>query len=278
MPAVGARTVASRCAFSSVAICASTPASRARAASISSRRAPDFSLATASAAARTRSSPARMRSFATSLLVAASSRGFCAPELEASSVFEAFQVALGRGELLAGAGDVGLGGGPLGFGLTDVFLARAGEEQAELSVGAEPVGRCALQGQGDVGRVELGDDVAGVDSIALGHLEVDESASHFGRHPHLRGLDVPRHADAIGRRLLAAGGKGEQGGDEGGGDGARMVQGHERSPVGPASGAAGMTACRLSIWRCAMKRSGSSRPTSNWATRARALRMGVVAR
>ena len=199
-------------------------------------------------------------------------------------VLEALQVALGGGQLLAGARDVGLGCGALGFGLADVFLAGAGEQQAELGVGALAFRRGPPEGQCDVGRVELGDDVARLHAVALGHLQVDQPPAHFRRDADLRGLDVSGHADAVGRRLVAAARGRErscaqgEGGDAGDRRGTDAVLSHDISPVGPASAAAGMTACRLSIWRCAMKRSGSSRPTSNWATRARALRIGVVAR
>src|SRR4030095_5458585 len=84
-PATGATICASASAFSSTAICASVPATLARAADISSGRAPCFRRATVSRAARTRSSALRSRSRVTSTRAFASSRCFCEPALALSS-------------------------------------------------------------------------------------------------------------------------------------------------------------------------------------------------
>ncbi len=81
---MGAVRVASALDFSSVAIWASTAATRARAASISSRREPAFKRATVAPAAVSRARTAARRSLATFLCVAASSRCFCDPELDCS--------------------------------------------------------------------------------------------------------------------------------------------------------------------------------------------------
>jgi hypothetical protein len=58
-----------------------------------------------------------------------------------------------------------------------------------------------------VSRVEVCDQVAGRDAVAFGHAQIDEIPTDLRRHLHLGGLDVSRHAHAIGRRVGSAGGQ-----------------------------------------------------------------------
>ena len=149
------------------------------------------------------------------------------------------------------------------------------------------LGRGAAQREVDVGGVELGDQVAGLHAVALGDGELDEPSADFRGHLDFGGFDVAGDAHVVGWRLLAASGRedgngGERGDgrDRGGGrEAAGWVVTHDGTPVGlGTTAAAGASARRLSCWRCATKRSASSRCASNRATRAMALRIGLVAR
>ena len=72
-------------------------------------------------AARTRSCGACSRALATSRLVAASSRCFCEPEFDLSSVSKRARSVSAAARSSRGAGDVGLGALCLGLGLPDVL-------------------------------------------------------------------------------------------------------------------------------------------------------------
>ncbi len=93
----------------------------------------------------------------------------------------------------------------LRFGLPDVLRARAGLEQAQLGVGGLALCGGAPEGQGDVGRVELGDCVAGLHAVALVGSQLEQAPADFRRYADLRGLDVTRDPDVVGRGLVAAG-------------------------------------------------------------------------
>ena len=145
-------------AFSRIAICASTAATRASAASISSRRAPALSRASVSLAARDalargldpfpRHVPPRHGVVA--LLARAGVRG--------QQRLEALDVELGGGELGRGGALLGPGGSDLRLGLPDVLDAGPGTQQPKLGVGLIAFGACAGQRELRVGRVEAGDD------------------------------------------------------------------------------------------------------------------------
>ena len=135
MPSIGARTVASVLLFSSAAICASTAATRARAPSISSRRAPALSLATPSRAA-----PARARAESHAISRHISSRGGIVSLLLRTGValqqlLEALEVLLRGRELGLGRGHFARRRHGLRLRLPDVFRPRSRLQEPKLRVG-----------------------------------------------------------------------------------------------------------------------------------------------
>lgn len=126
---------------------------------------------------------------------------------------EPLQVGVRGGEVVAGAGHVGLRGGDLCLGLPDVLRARSGLEQGEVGRGLIAVGLGPLEREAGVGGVEDGEDLALFDAVALVDLEIEQLPADLGRHLHLGGLDVAGGTDAVGRGLGRAPG-GQQGGGE----------------------------------------------------------------
>ena len=196
------------CAFSSVAICASTPASRARAPSISSlagaglepdngfRRGPHPLLPGLARGPSPRpcASPRRRAASAT-------------PELAAMSVSNRTRSRSADASSWRGAGQVGLGRGALGLGLADV-LGRAPASRRRNCASA-PCRSAAARRRASA--------MSAVSSWAIRSPGFTRSpsatASSRSRPPDLRrdldlgGFDVARDADAVGRGLLAASGR-----------------------------------------------------------------------
>ena len=118
--------------------------------------------------------------------------------------FEPFDVLFGGVEIGGRGGDVRLGRGGLGLGLTNVLRASAGADESQLRVGLIAIGARAGERQFAVGGVELRNEGTGSDAIALGDGELQDTARYLRRHLHVGGFDLSGHADPIGRWLFPA--------------------------------------------------------------------------
>ena len=104
-------------------------------------------------------------------------------------------------------------GGHLSLGLTNVFDARAGDEQPQLRVVLIAIGPHPREREPRVGGVELRDDIALLHAVPFGDAQLEQRAADLRRDLDVGGFDLPRDAHAIGGRLLRA--RQRRGGDRG---------------------------------------------------------------
>ena len=189
-------------AFSSVAICASTAATRARAASISWGRAP------ARVRAGSRGSgllpqrgEALLRDVPPGLRVVAR---LARSRVDAQQRLVALQVGLSAGELRFSRGDLGLRSRGLCGRLPDVFGPRPCLQQAELGVGLGALCARTRKRQFRVAGVQTRDNLPRRQAVSLLDVHLDDTSFNFGRQLDVVGLDVARHAHLVGRRLGTA--------------------------------------------------------------------------
>jgi hypothetical protein len=151
---MGAVTVASATAFSSVAICASTGLHPRRPFARRLR-----------ALAGGRQPVARHVAPRPRVVTRLSRTG-----IGAQQRLVALEVGFGILELRLRRADLGIGGRRLRSRLPDVFGARAGEQQAQLRIGLRAFGACPGDGELGVARVELRHRLPGGHTIALTHV------------------------------------------------------------------------------------------------------------
>ena len=192
--------------FSSEATCAATTLTRARAASISSGRAPARNLASVSSAVFTRLSACVTRSLATSRLVAASSRCLREPELFLSSVSKRSRSCSAAWSSALRGGDFGARRVDLRLRLAEVLDARARLDEAQLRFGGSLLRLRAIDRELHVARVEGEHGLSGLHAIALLDRQREDAAARFRGEPRFRRFDMTGDAQPIARRFLRAGG------------------------------------------------------------------------
>ncbi len=130
-----------------------------------------------------------------------------------------------------------------------------------------------------VGRVERREQVALAHAVALGDPELDEAPADLRRHLHVGRLDLARHADAVGGRLLIARARDEDGRGQ---EYLRRGRGLDGQPHGvgldaDADGAPAASMRRCASCMCCTNASGVRRRSTRWRSVTSA-RIGALAR